>query len=200
MSKTDKDIPWRIREFFEGEIEHDHRHGECVIETLDEAKRGFVGRHNHYARCKKRSRVEIACPGAGYTRDDCSTAMTEWLALDIYARLELRIWDAKRYTCTTRKTPHWKYVYDETIYCPGCEDIEARRNPTCDYSIPYGRSRYFRSPPPSWYINHVWTGPERVRERDKLNDLRREYNAHGELEDGDFENRQTRHSARWLWW
>lgn len=69
----------------------------------------------------------------------------------------------------------------------------------CGYSLPFHEARWHESPPRE-FIHHVWTGRERVRERDGLNNLRREYNAHGELEDGDFENRQARHSAHWLYW
>jgi hypothetical protein len=53
---------------------------------------------------------------------------------------------------------------------------------------------------PSWYNNQNWTRPERRRERDSLRDLAREYNANGELDDGDFENRQHRHEGIWNWW
>jgi hypothetical protein len=52
---------------------------------------------------------------------------------------------------------------------------------------------------PEWFIRHVWSGPERVRERDKLGKMVKEYNATGGLDDGDFPNWQARHCARWLW-
>lgn len=52
---------------------------------------------------------------------------------------------------------------------------------------------------PKWFIDHVWNGPERVRERDGLKALRDEYNAHGDLEDGDFPCWQTRSFAKWMW-
>lgn len=52
---------------------------------------------------------------------------------------------------------------------------------------------------PSWFILHVWSGPERVRERDKLGQMVKEYNATGELDDGDFPNWQARNCAKWLW-
>lgn len=55
------------------------------------------------------------------------------------------------------------------------------------------------SRPPGWFIKHVWSGPERVRKRDKLGKMVKEYNATGELEDGDFPNYQSRHCAQWLW-
>ena len=52
---------------------------------------------------------------------------------------------------------------------------------------------------PHWFVRHVWNGPERVRERNLLGRMVKEYNATGDIEDGDFPNYQTRHSARWLW-
>jgi hypothetical protein len=52
---------------------------------------------------------------------------------------------------------------------------------------------------PGWFIRHVWSGPERVRQRVKLGEMAKEYNATGELDDGDFGNWQARHCARWLW-
>jgi hypothetical protein len=52
---------------------------------------------------------------------------------------------------------------------------------------------------PHWFIRHVWSGPERVRERDQLGKMVKEYNATGDLEHGDFPNWQARNCARWLW-
>lgn len=52
---------------------------------------------------------------------------------------------------------------------------------------------------PHWFIRHVWNGPERVRQRAELGRMIKEFNATGELEDGDYANYQTRHMARWLW-
>jgi hypothetical protein len=52
---------------------------------------------------------------------------------------------------------------------------------------------------PKRFVDHVWNGPERVRERDDLKALRDEYNTYGDLEDGDFPCWQTRSFARWMW-
>lgn len=52
---------------------------------------------------------------------------------------------------------------------------------------------------PRWFIRHVWSGPERVRERDQLGRMVKEYNSTGTLEDGDFPTYQARHGAWWLW-
>lgn len=59
---------------------------------------------------------------------------------------------------------------------------------------------YFMKPSiPRWYINHLWNGPERVRVRDGLRNLAREYNSYGDIEDDDFPNWQARNCARWSW-
>ena len=55
------------------------------------------------------------------------------------------------------------------------------------------------TPTPHSFIRCVWSGPERARERDRLGRMVKEYNATGELDDGDFPNWQARHGARWLW-
>jgi hypothetical protein len=52
---------------------------------------------------------------------------------------------------------------------------------------------------PRWYIDHTWFNPERVRTRDDLGEMAKEYNANGELEDGDFANHQHRHCSGWWW-
>jgi hypothetical protein len=48
-----------------------------------------------------------------------------------------------------------------------------------------------------WLIHHLWTNMERVRERDDLDRMVKEYNATGELDNGDFPNYQHRHTALW---
>lgn len=72
---------------------------------------------------------------------------------------------------------HWKYVWPWT----------------------YGHRSYRLISVPKWFIDNVWNEPERRRERDDLRALRDEYNANGNLEDGDFPCWQTRGFARWMW-
>lgn len=58
----------------------------------------------------------------------------------------------------------------------------------------------FQPGPPHQYCVETWHGPERIRERVDLRNLAREYNAHGDLHDGDFPNWQHRQGASWHWW
>lgn len=51
---------------------------------------------------------------------------------------------------------------------------------------------------PRWYVDHVWSNAERVRVRDGLSEIRKEYSAWGYF-DGDFPNWQHRHGAAWDW-
>jgi hypothetical protein len=52
---------------------------------------------------------------------------------------------------------------------------------------------------PKWFVDHRWNNVERTRERDRLGRMAKEYNANGDLNDGDFPNWQPRHGARWDW-
>lgn len=52
---------------------------------------------------------------------------------------------------------------------------------------------------PRWFVRHTWSGPERVRKRDKLGKMVKEYNATGQIYNDDFPNWQGRHCSRWLW-
>lgn len=51
---------------------------------------------------------------------------------------------------------------------------------------------------PKWYVDHVWNNAERVRVRDELNGIRKEYSAWSYF-DGDFPNWQHRHGATRYW-
>lgn len=84
----------------------------------------------------------------------------------------------------------------------------ANRLPNYTYTLclwepvwpPYSRMhKLFGSHVPGWYVDHVWHNPERVRERDQLGKMVKEYNATGGIEDGDFPNWQARYSAVWYW-
>lgn len=65
----------------------------------------------------------------------------------------------------------------------------------------YRQARWlvFSKSVPRWYVNHLWHGPERVRERVGLRDMVKEFNGNGDLADGDFPGWQARHCAHWSW-
>ena len=123
MSKTDKDRPYRLRAFFEGVEYHDHRRGECIMETFEQVRAGrFMYGHNHSRVCKKWHRVESDCPG----RINCWRARSEYntkLAIlrtnqysDFYTRgmLNRPIWTRpENYTCAN----HFTNVYTADTLC-----------------------------------------------------------------------------------
>lgn len=106
---------------------------------------------------------------------------------------------------------HWGCLFNRGEFECDLPDSPVRQHPNpprygeyyhCRWSYEwpwrYGRRSYRHGGVPKWYVDHVWNGPERVRERDDLRALRDEYNAHGDLEDGDFPCWQTRSFARWM--
>jgi hypothetical protein len=66
----------------------------------------------------------------------------------------------------------------------------------CGWTLPY----WMFNSPTREQIRVYWNGPERSRERIHLGRLAGEYNAHGDLSDGDFANFQHHHSVEWLIW
>lgn len=58
--------------------------------------------------------------------------------------------------------------------------------------------RIYGNTVPRWYVDHVWHNPERVKARDRLTKICKEYNA-GVRDDWDFPNHQARHGASWYW-
>ncbi len=86
----------------------------------------------------------------------------------------------------------WKNAYNRT----SARHYRVWKAPNCGWTL----SHHHLASPPAWYIEHVWINVERVRERDGLRAMAREYNATGELEDGDFPCWQHRHMASWRYW
>lgn len=69
---------------------------------------------------------------------------------------------------------------------------------SCSYSLVHERPF---SSCPAWYRAVSWQKPERIRERDDLRAMAREYNTYGDLEeDGDFACPQHRHRSSQWWW
>lgn len=119
-------------------------------------------------------------------------------------------WEPAHWACENYTTRRWQRGLE--IHPCDLPDVPIRQYPnrprygrwaTCrwDYVWPwrYGRRSYRHGGVPKWFVDHVWNGPERLRERDGLRALRDEYNAYGDLEDGDFPCWQTRSYARWMW-
>lgn len=217
MSRTDKDRPWWVQNFQDGPelYDHDHSRGECIEETLEYAKysaghSGWGHGRHHNRRCAKRVTVEYTC-----TKDDPNThSWYNWVKRGSFSRqtcwtwrCECPIpdeWRREHHACENLRRVacigHTRTEWDNSIPCV-CDDFPAR--PTCSRTRSEagkgGYRRYTWGGVPTEFINTYYHRPERARER-KLNDYVREYNTYGELEDGDFENRQARNSARWLYW
>lgn len=221
MSRTDKDRPWWVKSLQDGKIiDHDHRKGVCIPETLELNKfySGGTGyrRHPH---CKKSFWVDVTCSRQMingrkeivYSRelsskwgsfrpktrgqDPCWSRVCDGHTHGEYDYLGRIYCDEK---INTQCLGHTTHVFDRSIPC----DCDTWPTPsTCDIREPdrSNRRRYTYGGVPTWFVREVYHGPERRRERE-LRDMAREYNAYGDIEDDDFFNRQGRNSARWDWW
>lgn len=209
MSHTDKDRPYNVRAFFEGELDHDHTSGVCRPETLitktSPARR--YGRHN----CGKLEVIEFDCPGFiakeryRYDYSACSTIRREFLELerqvDFYEwrsdtrRLllaQLRCYSKRRFCGRT----HTRVVHHRDWPCNICDAL-----PTCHYYLGWKDKPYRHVP--AWYINHNFRRPERRRVRDQLDSVRRYYNADPDyriFDENVVEENQHRHAAGWYWY
>lgn len=221
MSRTDKDRPWWVTNFQDGPelYDHDHRYGKCIEESLELVKfhNGYWRHARHhdcnksyvaYVSCnrqmvngRKENVYELGYESAGYWLRDIEPKKTCW---HFTCDCEHEPYEPYVYFCKQRYfvacTGHYVWVSDRNAECV-CDDWPER--PTCDrVGVPEGRGGYRRytwGGVPSEFVRTYYHKPERARER-KLNDYAREYNTYGELEDGDFDNRQARNSARWLYW
>lgn len=219
MSRTDKDRPWWVKTWQDDRyIEHDHRFGECIEETLDYVKWNGGGRwshaRGHYRKCNKRVERHFYC-----TKKDPYTYSSYWYFTFAGTRYRIaqECW-TERCRCDVprgrrhskwvdnRDCPTWGRVQceghtevyrDDSIPCI-CDDWPER--PTCNvWTRDRSQRRYMYGGVPTWFVRVVYHRPERARER-RLNDMAREYNTYGDIEDDDFINRQGRNQARWEWW
>lgn len=186
MSKTDKDRPFWVQNLEHGRIDHDHRNGVCIISD-DQRDRWPAWRH-HWALCAKRVKVEYTCTKAEPHHDRMGGQTC---------------WTLKKVAGDTIGYLRWEWVqcightrteFHDEIPC-SCDDKPEPA--TCTPSWVYGRC--WSGGVPSDFVRRYYHRPERARERG-LQELVREYNAYGDLEDGDFVNRQARNSCRWLYW
>lgn len=193
MSRTDKDRPYWVRVLDYNLIDHDHRDGKCIISD-DRRERWSMHRH-HYRTCKKRVEVVEYCtkkdPHRDWNGQTCWKYVCDEDIPDAWKREHHGCQKMRRVGCIGHK----KIERDNSIPCI-CDDFV---RPTCFRSMPYPEGRYTYGGVPSWFVREVYHRPERARER-KLRDVMREFNAGEDIEDYDFENRQARNEARWIWW
>lgn len=190
MSKTDKDRPFWVQNLEHGQIDHNHTTGVCIISD-DQRERWSAWGHHRGIKCKKRLEKTWYCtkdkPYSTWKAQHCWT----WTWTDPDAPIGYK-GPLRWVKCTG---PHKKWEWDDSIPC-SCDDRPP--SPTCFPSWKVGR-HYYHGGVPTWFVREVYHRPERARVR-QLRQMAREYNYYGDLEDGDFVNRQGRNSARWEWW
>jgi hypothetical protein len=205
MSRTDAHRPAWVQQFdptVPSSIHHDHADGRCVEETLEYARwyAGTRAGRNHH--CKKWEWITEECPHnrkRDYVRESpCAVIRRQWSGYYWRRRVAVPTWEPP---FEIKPHEHRVRIVHEDWPCD-CDDFP--ETPTCDlhFDMRYSHyaSTYYGDSIPAWYLNATWHGPERRRERDDLRMLAREYNAHGDLEDGDFDCPQARHRAGWSWW
>lgn len=120
---------------------------------------------------------------------------------------------------TDKDRPYWVRAADSTenrvqhhqhhSWRGGTRDCDFKENeyarPSRSYSnncgwILWSPNYWYTTSVPKWFIDHVSNNPERVRVRDDLRNMAREYNAHNDIEDDDFPNNQHHHGASWWYW
>lgn len=79
---------------------------------------------------------------------------------------------------------HWRRKSDQCMWEP-------------DY--PTGHRFCCPTPPPRWYIEHVWHNPERTRERAYARRALKDYRANGDVEEV-LLGHQARSCAKWYYW
>lgn len=73
----------------------------------------------------------------------------------------------------------------------------SRTDKDTPYRIVGGRRRFYSSPP-RWFVNHIWSGRERLAARVEADRARTEYRATGQV-NTEPTTRQHHHGALWLW-
>lgn len=176
MSRTDKDQPDWVRNHDNGVIDHDHRHGECRVETLEQLRERNVSRRTRrHRRCRKFVPHTWRCgEDLGYYRHDCPSRRASF-AWD--ERLErYRYFDGPPPPCPG----HEGTRYDPDVPC-SCDAVPEPPPCTVAWTV---RTRYYTTstPPPGWERETLY-GPQRVAVRDVLGELAKEWNATGEVDE-----------------
>jgi len=76
---------------------------------------------------------------------------------------------------------------------------EFRKRYSACYWKPDFIRKHWQGRAPRWYINDVWTNPNRVKKRDVALNAKADYRANGYTEIQPDTN-QHRHGANWNWW
>lgn len=222
MSRTDKDRPeWVIRHVENFAINHDHRSGKCIEETLEYARNYNSGmyRSGYRHNCLKRLEHEYYCtedsPFRTYTYrwskgrfwkpSGENSCWGEWEVATQYVGPRYPGVHHNGFLYRTKKNgclgPHKRWETVETIPCV-CNGWPV--TPTCEPSW-YGEDlghRYWsaygaRGISMSERCRVGWHGPERRREREAANGWIKEARAGGDLDDWDYDNRQAGNSVLW---
>lgn len=203
MSRTDKTVPYRVREYRDGSIDHDHITGRCVEESREQALEHRISSWRRYAHdCPRRTRIEYECPGycpiedgprsggcySARWRHKVVAAMNEPDHDGLVPYWHVERWRRRRVFC---ERPHVVVRNDRSIPCDDCDS-----RPTCEYNLDWSYSRIVGSAPRDYRKD--FHRANRRNERDVLNDARRDYNANG---DTDLEpvDKYHRHCANWYW-
>jgi len=205
MSRTDKDVPYRIKRYRGGQIKHNHLTGECREESRDHAlKEGrFITGRNHWRKCKKRERVETVCPG----RYECYHARRLYtnlielhtpyaIAHEYDRRLLARARNTRPENFLCREVHYTTIVHDE-IACSFC-DIP-REDPTCEYEFQHNFWwSWYNQAAPREYRNQMQRDNRR-KVKAATDDARRDYNENGDT-DVDPRDKYAPRSASWYYW
>lgn len=213
MSRTDKDRPhWVIRHTENYPIEHDHKGGACVEETLKYARDYNAGayRSGYRHSCLKRLEYEYYCTeaepfrvsryswskGRSWRPSGETVCWGEYQVFAGYGSSYPLAMRTKKNGCLG---PHKRWEHVDTIPCV-CNGWPVA--PTCNPAW-YGDesgwtySSSYRPPSMSERTHTEWHGPERRREREAGRDWVKAWNSGDDLDDWDFENRQARGEALW---
>lgn len=182
-------------------VRHDHRNGECVVETFEYARADAGGAYKHWRHsrnCKKREVVTHYC-----TRKN-----PEYRGSYPPNRYSLMCWSSSydyldgAFT-SVRCAGHEKLVMHDEIPC-SC-DLPRPAVPTCtvDWTWRYYHmvTKIYGDHVPSDRATAEWYGPERVRVRDELRKARALYRADPDDDfDFDFPNPQHKHRSSYSYW
>lgn len=203
MSRTDKTVPYRVREYRDGSIDHDHTTGRCVEESREQALEAHHSSWKRYDHdCPRRTRYEYECPGYCPAEDGPGAGWC-WAARERHKTLmktnepwdsivqpawHVERWRRRRVFCVR---PHTVTRYNRGTPCADCD-----ARPTCEYDLDWSYRRIVGSAPHDY--RQLFHRANRRNERDSLHSARRDWNANGDT-DIEVVDRYHRHCANWYW-